>query len=103
MRQIKRKSFQYLLISLIMLLFIGCASSGVIPLDKDAYYISKANARIGMGPPSPETIASVFKEANEFCSKQGKEVKRINNIYTDSAPAKTANFALEFTCVKFSN
>ena len=80
--------------------FTSCASSGVIPLDKGVYYISKGNARIGMGPPSPETITDVYKEANTFCKTKGKEVKRINNIYTDSGYGKTANFALEFSCIK---
>ena len=51
--------------------FTSCASSGVLPLDKGVYYISK-----------------------------GKEVKRINNIYTYSGYRKTANFALEFSCIK---
>lgn len=77
----------------------GCASSGVIPLDRGVYYISKADARFGMGPPSSETITSVYKEANSFCNNSNKEVERINNIYTDSGYGKTANFALEFRCV----
>lgn len=74
-------------------------SSGVIMMDKDTYYLSRSNARVGMGPPSPETIAGVYAEANQYCAKENKEAKRINNIYTDSAFGKTANFALEFTCV----
>ncbi|MEI7612944.1 MAG: hypothetical protein WCK63_08555 [Betaproteobacteria bacterium] len=74
-------------------------SSGVIMMDKNTYYISMSNARVGMGPPSPATIAAVYSEANQYCEKENKEVKRINNIYTDSALGKTANFSLEFTCV----
>lgn len=86
--------------SIILCFFcVGCASSGVIPMDKGVYYISKSNARVGMGPPSPETISEVYKEANQFCAQQNKEVQRINNIYTDSGYGKTANFALEFRCV----
>jgi len=87
----------------VIIFLSGCSSSGVIPLDRGVYYISKSNARFGMGPPSPETIASVYKEANEFCKTKGKEVKRINNMYTDSAYGKTANFALEFECVSSTN
>jgi hypothetical protein len=89
-----------LLLIFILIFLSGCASSGVIPLDRGVYYISKADARLGIGPPSAETITSVYKEANDFCAKNNKEVKRINNLYTDSAPAKTANFALEFKCIE---
>lgn len=68
-------------------------------MDRDTYYISRSNARIGMGPPSPETIAQVYAEANQYCAKKSMDVKRINNIYTDSEYGKLANFALEFTCI----
>jgi hypothetical protein len=91
------------LLSLSIIVFLcGCASSGVIPLDRGVYYISKSDARFGMGPPTAETIASVYKEANDFCNKNNREVERINNIYTDSGLGKTANFALEFRCVPIS-
>ncbi len=79
----------------------GCmhTSSGVIPMDKGVYYISQDDSRLGMGPPGVETISAVYKEANAFCAKESKEVKKMNNIYTDSGFAKVANFSLEFTCV----
>lgn len=86
-------------LTLLSLMFSGCASSGVILLDKGVYYISKTDVRIGMGPPTAPTISSVYKEANEFCAKKGMEVKSINRIYTDSSFGKDANFALEFKCV----
>jgi len=78
----------------------GCQSTGIVPLDKGVYYISKTNARFGMGPPEPETISSVYKEARSFCQKSNDDVERINNIYSDSGYGKPANFALEFRCVK---
>ena len=82
--------------------FIGCmhASSGVISMDKGTYYISQNDSRLGMGPPGAETISAVYKEANMFCAKEGREAKKINNIYTDSGLAKVANFSLEFNCVE---
>lgn len=95
----KKLGIGLVIISTLVFVLSGCASSGVIPLDRGVYYISRADARVGMGPPSAEAIASVYKEANEFCLSKGMEVKRINNIYTDSAFGKTANFALEFKCV----
>jgi len=89
---------------LVVIFLSGCSSSGVIPLDKGVYYISKSGTTLGVvGPPPPETIASVYKEANEFCKTKGKEVKRINNIYTNSAYGQLANFALEFECVSYTN
>ncbi|MFW3398516.1 hypothetical protein ACN9K5_11175, partial [Aliarcobacter butzleri] len=71
-------------------------------MDNGVYYISKSNARVGMGPPSPETISDVYQEANDFCKTKNKEVKRINKIYTDSKINKIANLALEFSCVKIN-
>ena len=69
-------------------------------MDKGVYYISQSDFRVGMGPPSEETIIEVYKKSNDFCKTKGnKEVQRINNIYTDSGFGKTANFALEFRCV----
>ena len=84
----------------LLVIFVSACSSGkIIPLDRGTYYLSESNARLGMGPPSAETIASVYKKSTEFCKKDGKEVERINNIYTDSGFGKTANFALEFRCI----
>lgn len=87
---------------LIAFSFVGCmhASSGVIQMDKGTYYISQDDSRLGMGPPGVETISAVYKEANEFCAKENKEVKKVNNIYTDSGFAKVASFSLEFNCVE---
>lgn len=39
-------------------------------MDTVCIMIPKSNARVGMGPPSPDTISSVYKEANDFCKKQ---------------------------------
>ncbi len=100
----KNKSFIVLKLTTIVMLSVivgGCmhTSSGIVPLDKDNYYISQDDSRLGMGPPGVETISAVYKEANEFCSKKNKEVERVNNIYTDSGFAKRANFSLEFRCI----
>ncbi len=97
-----KELFKISVLFIILAIFTGCASSGVIPMDNGVYYISKSNARVGMGPPSPDTISAVYKEANDFCKTKNKQVKRINNIYTDSGFGKTANFALEFSCVKIN-
>ncbi len=95
----KNQGIFFAILATLGFIFSGCASSGVIPLDRGVYYISKADARVGIGPPTAEVISDVYKEANEFCAKKGMEVKKIDNIYTDSGYGKTANFALEFKCI----
>lgn len=46
-----KKLFKIGILFIIIAIFSGCASSGVIPMDNGVYYISKSNARVGMGPP----------------------------------------------------
>ena len=78
----KNKSFIVLKLTTIVMLSVivgGCmhTSSGIVPLDKDNYYISQDDSRLGMGPPGVETISAVYKEANEFCSKKIKKLKEL--------------------------
>ena len=91
------------ILSTTLLIFTGCGMSEVTPLDRGVYLLQKSDARLGMGPPGVETVTAVYKKANNFCKGKNKEVQRINNIYTDSGFGKTANFALEFRCVKYGS
>lgn len=87
---------KYIVIFLI-LLFTGCSSTGVVPMDKGTYMIAKRSAQVGFGPPTA-VKADVYKEANEFCAKKQKIVKTLNIEVTNSGFAKPGNILLEFKC-----
>ena len=58
---------------ILTLVLTGCVSTGVVPMDKDIYMVSKRSAQFGFGP-ADGVKADVYREANEFCEKQNKKV-----------------------------
>jgi hypothetical protein len=88
---------RYLLIITVVAL-VGCASTGVVPMDKDTYMVSKRSAQVGFGPPVTAK-ADVYREANEFCAKQEKKVETIDFQGTNSGFGRPASASLQFRCV----
>ena len=86
-----KELFKISVLFIILAIFTGCASSGVIPMDNGVYYISKSNARVGMGPPSPDTISAVYKEANDFCKTKNGFVA-LQNIKIQFHHAENSTF-----------
>ena len=82
---------------LIALMLTACSSTGVVPMDGNSYMIAKRSARAGFGPPTA-TKADVYREANAFCTEQGKSVETIKLDMTNSGFARPGNVSLEFTC-----
>src|SRR5438309_7057323 len=41
----------------------GCSSTGIVPMDRDTYMVSKRSAQVGFGPPLG-VKADVYEEAN---------------------------------------
>jgi len=83
---------------LMVVLLVGCSSTGVIQTEKDTYLIAKRSPQVGFGPPIG-VKGEVYAEANTFCSKSGKAVETIKADETNSGFAKSAAFSLEFRCV----
>lgn len=77
---------------------VGCMSSGVIPMDRGTYLITRRSAQIGIGMPVGAK-ADVYIEANEFCAKIGMEVDTLNLEMTPSMPAAPGSVSLQFRCV----
>jgi hypothetical protein len=82
---------------LLVLMFAACSSTGVIPMDSGTYMISKRSAQAGFGPPVG-TRADVYREANDYCAKEKKEVETINLEMTDSGFARPGSVSLHFRC-----
>ncbi|MGL1903959.1 MAG: hypothetical protein OCC49_17610 [Fibrobacterales bacterium] len=76
---------------------IGCSSTGVVSMGQGSYLVSKKSPQVGFGP-SVTLKADVYKEANEFCMKQNKEVETVNFESTDSGFAQSPTASLEFRC-----
>jgi hypothetical protein len=79
-------------------LLVSCSNTGVVPMDKGTFLIAKKSPQVGFGPPIG-VKADVYKEANEFCTKQGKAVETIKLEETPAGLAQSAAVSLEFRCV----
>jgi hypothetical protein len=86
------------LVFLAPILLVACASTGVVPMDKGAYMISKKSPQVGFGPPIG-IKGEAYTEANEFCARDGKTVETIKYEATNAGFARSAAVALEFKCI----
>lgn len=77
---------------------IGCASSGIVPMDSGVYLLSKKSPQLGFGPPIG-IKGEVYAEANDFCARTGKSVQTTRYEETSASFARSAAVALEFRCV----
>jgi hypothetical protein len=81
------------------LVLTACASSGVIPTDKDTYMISKQSAAGAFGT-AQGVKGDIYVEANEFCGKQNKSVETVNVEAKNAIPfARQGSASLTFRCV----
>lgn len=85
-------------VSLACIGLFGCASTGIVPMDKDTYLISKKSPQVGFGPPVG-IKGEVYTEANAFCSKDGKAVETIKLDQTNAGFGRAAAVSLQFKCV----
>ena len=85
------------LYAFVMIFIVGCASTGVVPMDAGTYMIAKRSVQAGLGPPDG-VKADVYKEANEFCSEENKKVETIDLQVTNSGFARPGNVSLTFRC-----
>ena len=83
------------------LVLTGCASTGVVPMDKDTYMVAKRSAQFGFGP-ADGVKADVYREANDFCAKVNKKLETVKLDMTNSGFARPASASLEFRCVSDS-
>jgi hypothetical protein len=77
----------------------ACASTGVVPMDKGTFLISKKSPQVGFGPPIG-IKGEVYLEANEYCARSSRVVETLKYEETNSGFARSAAVALEFRCVQ---
>ena len=86
-------------LAVLALIFLSaCASTGVVPMDKGTYMISKKSPQVGFGPPIG-IKGEVYTEANDYCAREGKAVETIKYEETNAGFARSAAVALEFKCI----
>ena len=83
-------------------LLCGCASTGVVPMDKDSFFIGKKDGAPGLGV-SLTNKAEVYNEANIFCNTKNLEVETLNLNVTPARPAQLGSTELHFRCVTKGN
>lgn len=76
----------------------SCASTGVIPLGQNTYYLGKKDGSPGLGV-SLENKAAVYREAGEFCASKSLEIKVIKETVKAAVPARLGSTEIEFSCV----
>lgn len=83
MRTVKQ-SLAWLLISLVV---VGCASTGIVPIGKDTYMVSKQSAtgyESAVG-----NKGQVLVEANKFCTRQGLVMVLVSLNTKDGVPGRS--------------
>ena len=85
-------------IILIAINFNGCASTGVIPMDQDSYFIGKKDGMPGLGV-SYDIKVEVYQEALAFCNAKGKDVKTLETKSIPARPAQLGSTELRFKCI----
>jgi hypothetical protein len=83
---------------LIALVLTGCSSSGVVPMDRDTYFVKHSAGFGEMGTPLRAKI-DVYNDANKFCEEQKKQVETINLEMKSQFPFVPGYAALHFKCV----
>ena len=76
----------------------GCASTGVIPMNGDSYFIGKKDGTPGLGV-SLTNKAEVYSEANTFCRSKGLELQALKETVKSARPAMLGSTELVFRCV----
>lgn len=79
-----------LLMSLASLSILGCSSSGPVPMGKDTYLITKGG--IGSLISAVSLKADLYKEANAFCHREGKEFQPIRERIDESVKSAEVQF-----------
>ena len=87
-----------LLSSIAIVFLVGCATTGIVPMDRGTYLIAKKSPQVGFGPPIG-IKGEAYTEANEFCAKDGKAVETLKLEETNAGFGRSAAVSLEFRCV----
>jgi len=84
---------------LIVVALSACASTGIIPTGDGVYMVSKESPGCGFAS-ADDALAQVYKEANAYCSGQGKKLETVSVDNLHGIPfVRCAEADLHFRCV----
>ena len=82
-------------------LLSSCATTSgtadIVPIGKDTYMIGRPGGLFTIS--GGEVKAQLFRDANEFCRSQGKNLMPVSTSSRDSAPYTYAIAELQFRCL----
>lgn len=82
-----------------VLILSACSSSGPISTGDGNYLLTKQSAG-GIFKPGSSVKADLLIEANEFCSKSGKQIQLLSADSKNAIPfARTSSAEIQFKCV----
>jgi len=75
----------------------GCGTAtGIVKISEDTYLLAKQDATRWSGA---GIKVELYKEANEFCTKNGKKFVQVSNTSVDAAPKSSmAGAEIQFKC-----
>jgi len=79
-----------------LLLLTGCAS-GIVPIGPDTYMMSDTGAWSWSS--GGNLKAGIYKEAYEFCLKEGKVMMPVNTNQTNANFSNFAHAEVQFRCL----
>ncbi len=83
----------------ILLLLVGCASTGVVPTGNDEYMISKTDIGDTWHDGS-KVLAKLYVEANAYCAEKNMSLEKISEETKDGRVfVRNASATLRFRCV----
>jgi len=86
---------KYISVPLILLLAsCGVTTSEVVPAGKDTYFVSGRGYAVASGG----SFAKVYKEADEFCKKQGKFFTPVSS-HAEKIDQMSSSVELTFRCL----
>jgi hypothetical protein len=81
-----------------LVLLAGCASTGIVPHDRDTYYVSKKGGGAWGSPEASK--ADIYAEANQFCAARTQHVETVKVETLNAIPfVRPGSASLNFRCV----
>ncbi|MEX8519885.1 MAG: hypothetical protein AB3X44_15345 [Leptothrix sp. (in: b-proteobacteria)] len=81
-------------------LLTACASSGVVQTDRDTYMVAMKNTG-GVFGNIDKVKVDAYREAGEFCAKDGKVVETVSTTAEGAVPfVRMGGASVTFKCVK---
>ena len=95
-KAIRNSRVRFAALSLTMLV-AACASTGVVPMGRDTYMLSKSGTALSSGA---TVKASLYREADAWCRKQGLVMVPLSEDSSDGVPGRhLANAEIRFRAV----